>query len=149
MRVVLHADVDGVGTKGEIVEVADGHARNLLLPSGQAVKATPGAELQAEGMRRRRAVRDASDRASAESIAKVLVPATITVTAKAAGGEGRLFGSVGTADVADAIEQQTGIRLDKRKLVLDEPIKETGEFQVTAQLHPSVQFPVRIEVVGA
>ncbi len=148
MRVVLHADVDGVGTKGEVVEVADGHARNLLLPAGLAVKATAGSEAQAEGMRKRRAVKDASDRAGAEEIAKVLVPTTITVTAKA-GGEGRLFGSIGTAEIADAIEAQTGIVIDKKRLVLDDPIKETGEHQLTARLHPSVQFPVRIEVVGA
>lgn len=149
MRVVLHADVDGVGTKGEVVDVADGHARNLLFPGGQAVKATPGAEAQAEGMRRRRAQRNAVDRAAAEEVAKTLVPATITVTAKSAGTEGRLFGSVGTADVAAAIEAQTGIVVDKRKLALDEPIRETGEFQVTARLHPDVEFPVRFEVVGA
>ena len=148
MRVVLHADVDGVGTKGEVVEVADGHARNLLLPSGQAVKATPGAEAQAAGMRKRRAIKDASDRAGAEEIAKVLVPTTVTVTAKA-GTEGRLFGSIGTAEIANAIETQTGIVIDKKRLVLDEPIKETGEHQLTARLHPSVQFPVHIEVVGA
>ncbi|HEX7133381.1 MAG TPA: 50S ribosomal protein L9 [Iamia sp.] len=148
MRVVLHADVEGVGTKGEVVDVADGHARNLLLPAGLAVKATSGSESQAEGMRRRRAVKDASDRAGAEEIAKVLVPTTVTVTAKA-GAEGRLFGSIGTAEVAQAIEIQTGIVIDKRRLVLDEPIKETGEHQLTARLHPSVQFPVHIEVVGA
>jgi large subunit ribosomal protein L9 len=148
MRVVLHADVDGVGTKGEVVEVADGHARNLLLPAGLAVKATGGAEGQAEGMRRRRAIKDASDRAGAEEIAKVLVPTTVTVTAKA-GTEGRLFGSVGTTEIAEAIETQTGIVIDRRRLVLDEPIKETGEHQLTARLHPAVQFPVHIEVVGA
>ncbi len=147
MRVVLHADVEGVGTKGEVVDVADGHARNLLLPTGQAVKATPGAEDQAEGMRRRRATRDAVDRAAAEEVAKTLVPATITVTAKS-GTEGRLFGSVGTAEVAEAIEAQTGVVIDRRKLVLDEPIKEVGEFQATARLHPNVEFPVRFEVVG-
>ena len=99
-------------------------------------------------MRRRRAERDAIDRAQAEEIAKTLVPATITVTAKA-GSEGRLFGSVGAADVAEAIEAQTGIVVDKRRLVVDDAIKTTGEFQVTARLHPTVQFPVRIEVVGA
>lgn len=148
MRVVLHADVEGVGTRGEVVDVADGHARNLLLPSGRAVKATAGAETQAEGMRRRRARRDATDRAAAEEIAKVLVPTTVTIAAKAS-GEGRLFGSVTTTEVAHAIEAQTGITMDRRKLVLDEPIRETGEFQLTARLHPAVQFPVRIEVVGA
>lgn len=149
MRVVLHADVEGVGTKGEVVDVADGHARNLLLPSGRAVKATAGAETQAEGMRRRRARRDATDRAAAEEIAKVLVPTTVTVTAKASSSEGRLFGSIGTNEVARAIEAQTGITIDRRKLVLDEPIRETGEYQLTARLHSAVQFPVRIEVVGA
>lgn len=148
MRVVLHSDVEGVGTKGQVVEVADGHARNLLLPAGLAVKATGGAETQAESMRRSRAVRDASDRASAEEVAKTLVPATITVTAKA-GSEGRLFGSVGAHEVAEAIAAQTGITLDQRKLLVEEPIKEVGEFHVTARLHPDVQFPVRIEVVGA
>lgn len=148
MRIVLHADVNGVGTKGEVVDVADGHARNLLFPAGLAVKATPGAEGQAEGMRRRRASRDAVDRSAAEEVAKTLVPATITVTAKS-GTEGRLFGSVGTAEVADAIETQTGVVIDKRKLVLDEPVKELGEFQLTARLHPNVEFPVRFEVVGA
>ncbi len=148
MRVVLHSDVEGVGTKGEVVDVADGHARNLLLPAGLAVKATAGSEAQAQGMRKRRAIKDASDRAGAEEIAKVLVPTTVTVTAKA-GTEGRLFGSVGTAEIAEAIEAQTGIVIDRRRLVLDEPIKETGEHQLTAQLHPAVQFPVHIEVVGA
>lgn len=148
MRIVLHADVEGVGTKGEVVEVADGHARNLLLPTGQAVKATPGSEDQAAGMRRRRANADAVDRAAAEEVAKTLVPATITVTAKT-GPEGRLFGSVGPADVVEAIEAQTGVVIDRRKLALDEPIKETGEFQAMARLHPSVEFPVRFEVVGA
>lgn len=147
MRVVLHADVEGVGTKGEVVDVADGHARNLLLPSGRAVKATAGAETQAEGMRRRRARRDATDRAAAEEIAKVLVPTTVTIAAKAS-GEGRLFGSVTATEVAHAIEAQTGITMDRRKLLLDEPIREIGEFQLTARLHPAVQFPVRIEVVG-
>ena len=147
MRVVLHADVEGVGTKGEVVDVADGHARNLLLPSGRAVKATAGAEAQAEGMRRRRALKDATDRAAAEEVAKVLVPTTVTVTAKA-GAEGRLFGSVTSAEVAEAIEAQTGIVIDKRKLVVGEAIKEVGEHQLTAQLHPDVQFPVNIEVVA-
>lgn len=147
MRVVLHADVDGVGTKGEVVEVADGHARNLLLPTGKAVKATPGAEAQAAGMRRRRALKDATDRAAAEEVAKVLVPTTVTVIAKA-GGEGRLFGSVTTTEVAEAIEAQTGIVIDKRKLVIADAIKEVGEHQLTAQLHPNVQFPVNIEVVA-
>lgn len=146
MRVVLHADVEGVGTKGEVVDVADGHARNLLLPSGRAVKATPGAEAEAEGMRRRRAVQDANDRNAAEEIAKVLVPTKITVSAKA-GTEGRLFGAVTAADVAEAIEAQTGLVVQDKRLVIEESIKTVGEHQLTAKLHPSVQFPVRIEVV--
>lgn len=148
MRVVLHADVDGIGTKGQVVDVADGHARNLLLPTRQAVKATSGSEAQAGGMRRRRAREDAADRASAEEVAKALVTTPIAVTAKAA-AEGRLFGSVGPTEVAAAILGQTGIGVDRRKVVMAEPIKEVGEFEVTVRLHPEVQFPVRVEVTGA
>jgi large subunit ribosomal protein L9 len=148
MRVVLHADVDGIGTKGQVVDVSDGFARNMLLPLGRAVKATPGAEAQAEGMRRRRAKRDAVDRAAAEEVAKTLVPTTITVAAKA-GAEGKLFGSVGATEIAAAIDAQTGIAIERRKLFLDAPIKELGTFEVTARPHPEVQFVVSVEVVGA
>lgn len=148
MRIVLRSDVDNVGTKGEVLDVANGFARNFLLPRGLAMKATKGSETQAGSMRRGRAVRDAAARSAAEEVAKTLVPATISVAARA-GTEGRLFGSVTSHEIADAIGAQTGIEIDRRTLVIDEPIKTTGAHQVTARLHPDVQFPVSIEVVGS
>jgi len=145
MKLLLRSDVDGVGKRGDIVEVADGFGRNYLVPKGFAVKASPGITRQGEMMRRSRAVKDATDRAHAEEIAKVLVPAVITITRRA-GGEGRLFGSVTAADVADAVREQKGLELDRKDLHLDEPIKSTGQHYVNAKLHTDVQFQISVEV---
>ncbi len=147
MRVVLRRDVDTVGKKGDVLDVTDGYARNFLLPKGLAMKATAGAESQAASMRRARAVKDARDRGAAEDVATRLVPAVITIKARA-GTEGRLFGSVTASDVADAVAAQTGIELDRRRLHLDEPIKSIGTHQLTAKLHADVEFPVTVEVVA-
>lgn len=147
MKLLLRSDVSGVGKRGDIVDVADGYARNFLVPKGFAIKASPGVEKQAEAMRRSRAIKDAHDRAGAEEIAKVLVPAVITITARA-GGEGKLFGSVTTAEVAEAVQSQTGIDLDRKTLTIDEPIKTTGTHAVGAKLHSDVQFQINVEVVA-
>ncbi|MGI9600281.1 MAG: 50S ribosomal protein L9 [Acidimicrobiales bacterium] len=147
MKVVLRGDVDGVGRKGDVADVADGYARNFLLPNGLALKATPGIAAQAETMRRARALRNAEDRSDAEELATRLVPMVITIGARA-GDEGKLFGSVTTADVATALEQQASVELDRRVLEIDEPIKSTGTHHVMANLHPEVQFPITIEVVA-
>ncbi len=146
MRVILRADVAAVGTKGDVVEVADGFGRNFLLPRGLAMWASPGAEAQAAAMRRSRTVKDVVARGAAEEVAKTLVAATVTVPAKV-GSAGRLFGSIGTAEIAGAIAAQTGIEIDRRKLHLDEPIKATGTHLVPAKLHPDVEFPVTVEVI--
>jgi large subunit ribosomal protein L9 len=145
MKVLLRSDVDGVGKKGDIVDVAAGFGRNYLVPKGFAIKATPGVESQAASMRRSRDVRDAADRSAAEEVAKTLVPSVITVTGKA-GAEGRLFGSITTADVVEAVERQTGIKLDRRQLHLDEPIKSIGTHSVPARLHADVQFAITVDV---
>jgi large subunit ribosomal protein L9 len=147
MRVILRTDVETVGNKGDVVDVADGYARNYLLPKGWAMKASPGAEAQAEKMRRSRSIKDAADRSAAEDIATRLVPTTITITARV-GTEGRLFGSVGTAEVVEAIAKQTGIELDRRQVRLNEPIKESGTHLVPVKLHTDVEFPVTLEVGG-
>jgi large subunit ribosomal protein L9 len=147
MKVLLRADVPDVGKKGDVVDVADGFGRNFLVPKGLAIKATPGASKQAGAMRRARDVRDARDRGAAEEIATLLVPKTITITARA-GAEGKLFGSITTTDIADAVRAQTGVELDRRKLVLDEPIKSIGVHQVPAKLHTDVEFPVTVDVVA-
>ena len=147
MKVILRSDVDGVGKRGDVLDVADGYGRNFLLPRGLAMKATGGAADQAASMRRARDVRDASDRAAAQEIATKLVPTRITLTARA-GAEGKLFGSVTTTDIVEAVQAQTGIELDRRKLHIDEAIREVGTHRVTAKLHADVEFPITVEVVA-
>jgi large subunit ribosomal protein L9 len=147
MRLLLRSDVDGVGKKGDLVDVADGHARNYLIPKGFAIKATKNIETQAASMRRSRDQRDAADRSAAEEIAKTLVPTVITIASRS-GSEGRLFGSVTTTEVAEAVEAQTGIPLDRRRLHLDEPIKSLGTHTVGAKLHSDVEFVITVEVVS-
>jgi len=148
MKVVLRADLDQVGKKGDIVDVADGYARNYLVPKGLAFQATPGVEAQATAMRRGRDVRDASDRSAAEAVAKSLVPRVVTIAARA-GAEGKLFGSVTTTEIAEAVAAQTGIEIDRRKLHLDEPIRAVGQHLVPAKLHADVEFPITVEVVAS
>lgn len=148
MKVILRVDVDGVGNKGDICDVAPGYGRNYLIPKGLALVASAGAEKQADSMRRSRDVKDAAARSAAQDIASTLVPTVITISAKA-GAEGKLFGSVTTADVADAIVAQTGLEVDRRQLHLDEPIRTTGTHTVAAKLHAEVEFPVTVEVSEA
>jgi len=147
VKIILRADIDGVGKRGDICDVADGYARNFLVPKGLAMKASDGASAQAASMRRARDQKDAKARAAAEEVATKLVPTRITITARA-GSEGRLFGSITTSDIAEAVETQTGIRVDRRDLRLDEPIKALGEYSVPARLHPEVEFPISIDVVS-
>jgi len=147
MKVILRSDVSGVGKRGDICDVADGYARNFLVPRGLAMRATPGATAQAASMRRSRDVRDAQDRSAAEAIASKLVPTRITIPVRA-GTEGRLFGSVTTADIAEAVATQTGIEIDRKDLRLDEAIKSVGEHLVPARLHTDVEFPITIDVVA-
>lgn len=147
MQVILRSDLDGLGKRGDIVDVADGHARNYLLPKGLALKASAGAVEQAGRMRKARDLRDANDRDAARTIASTLVPKIITITAKA-GAEGKLFGSVTSQDVVDAVLEQTNIALDRRQLEV-EPIKSLGQHSVTASLHADVSFPITVDVVAA
>ena len=147
MKVILREDIDGVGKRGDICDVADGYARNFLVPRGLAMRATPGATAQAASMRRSRDVRDAQDRSAAQAIASKLVPTRITIPVRA-GTEGRLFGSVTTADIAEAVATQTGIEIDRKDLRLDEAIKSVGEHLVPARLHTDVEFPITIDVVA-
>jgi large subunit ribosomal protein L9 len=146
MRVVLRSDIDNLGKRGDIREVADGYARNYLLPKGHAIIAGSGLDAQATAMRRARDRRDARDREAAETIARLLVPEVIRIPARA-GAEGKLFGSVTSADVVAAVAEQTGIDLDRRRLHLDEPIRSLGVHEVPVKLHADVEFRVTIDVV--
>jgi len=146
MKIILRGDVEGLGRKGEIMDVADGYFRNFLAPKGLALKATAGAEHQAEAMRRTAALRDAASKADAEEIATTLVPRTITIAAKAGDG-GRLFGSVGPAEIVGAVDAQAGVSIDRRTLDLESPIKDLGEHTVMCELHPEVAFPISVSVI--
>ena len=147
MRLILRTDLDGLGKRGDIVDVADGYGRNYLLPRGLALVASEGAVDQAGKMRRARDTRDASDREAAQSIATRLVPKIITIEAKS-GTEGKLFGSVTVADVVDAVKEQTGVELERRQLTSD-PIRMIGQHTLTAKLHSDVSFPITVEIVSA
>jgi len=147
VRVVLRADVDNVGKKGDVLDVADGFGRNYLVPKGLAMVAAKGAVAQAAAMRRSRDVKDARDRESAEVVARDLVASVIRIPMKA-GAEGRLFGSVTAADVVDAVHAQAGVELDRRRLHLTEPIKSLGTHEVPVKLHTDVEFQITVEVVA-
>jgi large subunit ribosomal protein L9 len=147
MRVVLRTDLDHVGKRGDIVDVADGYARNFLLPKGHAIRATAGVNSQAAAMRKARDLKDARDRESAEVVARTLVPMVIRIPARAGSG-GKLFGSVTSSDIADAVAHQAKVTLDRRRLHLDEPIKSTGTHEVPVKLHSEVEFRITVEVVA-
>jgi large subunit ribosomal protein L9 len=146
MNVILREDIAGVGRRGDIVTVADGHARNYLLPRGLAFVATDGAVAQANAMRRRRDLRESADRESARTVAEALTVKTFTIKAKA-GNEGRLFGSVTTSDIAGALAAQAGVTLDRKKVV-SQPIRTTGNHTAVVRLHADVECTIKINVVG-
>jgi large subunit ribosomal protein L9 len=145
MKVLLRDDIAGVGRRGDIVKVAGGFARNYLLPGGKAIVASDGVEGQAEQMRRGRDLREAQDRGAAESQATLLAGAVIPITARAAAG-GRLFGSIGPSDVAEAIKSAKGVEVDRTHVLLPDHIKETGTFEVTVELFRDVATVVTVEV---
>lgn len=147
MRIVLREDVESLGKKGDLVEVADGYARNYLVPRGLALKATKGVVAQSEAMRRNRDAREVRDRATAQELADRLTASPIVVTARAGEG-GKLFGSVTTADIAAAVESATGVELDRRKLTLTEPIRELGDVEVPLRLHADVEVVLAVSVAA-
>lgn len=148
MKVVLRDDVENLGTKGDVVEVADGYARNFLVPRGLAMKATKGVLAQAESMRRSRAAKEVRDREAAQAQASQLAGTRLEIKARA-GVEGKLFGSVTSSDIADALKAQFGVEIDRRRIALEEPVKEISEVEVAVKLHTDVVVPVIVVVVAA
>lgn len=146
MKVILRSDLANVGKRGDICEVTNGFARNFLMPKGLAFAATDGAVTQAKSMRRARDLKDAADRSAAETIASKLVSSAVQISARA-GTEGRLFGSITSSDIVDAVKAQTGVQLERRHVHINDAIKSTGSHSVTVKLHSDVQFPVNITVV--
>lgn len=146
MKVVLRSERAGLGKRGDIVEVADGFARNFLLPKGHAILATDGVVHQAEAMRKARDSRDLKLKASASELAEALERLEIRIEARAK--DGKLFGSVAQHDIVDAISALGGPAIERRRVDLDEHIKTTGTHQVKVRLHPEVVATVSVEVVG-
>jgi len=147
VKIVLRDDVENVGRKGDLIEVTDGFARNYLVPRGLAMKATKGVVRQADAMRRSREAREARDLESAQALADQLTGRRIALRARAGEG-GRLFGSITSADVVDAVREQTGVELDRRKTQLAEPLKELGAVDVPVKLHPEVEVTLTVDVVA-
>jgi len=148
VKIVLRTDVEQLGKKGDLCDVAPGYARNYLVPRGLAMVASKGAEKQAAAMRRNREVRDSREREQAQGAAAKLVASPVQVPARAGEG-GKLFGSVTSSDVADAIQAQRGIEVDRRRVGLDEPVKELSEVDVEVKLHTDVTVTVTVAVVAA
>ena len=148
MKVILKADVRGKGKKGQMIEVAEGYARNFLMPKGLAVLATADAVNTMRMNDKATQERIAREKAEALAVSKQLRELTVTVTAKG-GGNGRLFGSITNAEIAEALEKKAGIKLDKRKLVLNETIKNVGTYTVTCKLGYEITAPLTVKIEEA
>jgi large subunit ribosomal protein L9 len=148
MKVILTKDVEELGNKGQVVNVADGYARNYLVPRSLAVKATDGALRQAEAMRVAREEALIAARQEAEGYAQSLTGTRVVVAARA-GDEGKLFGSIGDGDIAAAITKFTGITVDRKIVEIDAPIREIGLHEVMLRPHSEVEFAVTLDVIPA
>ena len=145
MKVILRANVEGVGNTGDLVDVANGYAQNFLMPKGLAMRATEGAATQAEAMQRSQELRGVKEREGAEELGQQLQAQTIAILARV-GQDEQLYGSVTTSEIAEAVQAQTGIVLDRRDMSLEEPIRTVGIHQVDMRLHSDVRIQITIEV---
>jgi large subunit ribosomal protein L9 len=148
MKIVLTQEVRNVGAPGDVVDVADGFARNFLIPRGLAMRATRGTLKQVELIRRTREVREIRNLEQAQELAARLGSLKITVPAKA-GDAGRLFGQVTPTQVAEAIVKAGGPKIDRKRLHIEAPIKSLGAHRAHLRLHPEVEAAIGIEVVRA
>ena len=148
MKVILTQDVKGKGKKGQMIEVSDGYARNFMLPKKLAIEATPDAVNTMRMNDKATAERIAREKAEALATSKKLREMTVVVTAKG-GGNGRLFGAVTTQEIAAALEKQSGIKLDKRKIVIADPIKNVGTYTVTCKLGYEISAPLTVKIEEA
>ena len=148
MKVILLQDVKGKGKKGQMLEVSDGYARNFMLPKKLAIEATPDAINTMRMNDKATQERIAREKAEALATGKKLRELTVIVTAKG-GGNGRLFGSITNQEIADALAKQAGIKLDKRKIVIADPIKNVGTYTVTCKLGYEISAPLTVKIEEA
>lgn len=144
MEVILREDIDNLGARGQVIKVADGYARNFLLPKKLAVTATESNKKIIEQERQAHLRKEAKLQGEAQDLAKLMTGVSITITQKA-GENDQLFGSVTSKDVADGLAAK-GFTVDRRKIQLDEPIKQLGEFKVPVRLHRDVTAEVTVTV---
>ena len=148
MKLILTQDVGGLGAPGDVVEVAPGYGRNYLVPQGLAILATRGAEKQIATIRRAREVREVRDLGQAKEISTQLSSLRVRLPARSGDG-GRLFGSVTSSDVVDAVQSAGGPKLDRRLITLAAPIKSLGNHTVKVKVHPEVEATLTLEVVAS
>jgi len=146
MKIILHKEVEKLGAPGDVVDVADGYARNFLIPRGMAAPATKGAARHADRLRQAHDKRTRAAQEAAQAVADRLTAGPIRVAAKA-GEDGRLFGSITIQHLAEEIEKAAGVSVDRRH-VTAEPIRSVGTHEVTVHLHPQVNATVTVEVVA-
>ena len=145
MKVIFLQDVKGKGKKGQMAEISDGYARNFLLPKKLAMEATPDAINTMKMNDKAAAEKAAKERAEAVEVSKKLREMTLVVTAKG-GGAGKLFGSVTSQEIADALKAKSGIVIDKRKIVLSDPIKNVGTYTVQCKLGYEITAPLTVKI---
>ncbi len=148
MKVIFLQDVKGKGKKGQMAEISDGYARNYLLPKKLAMEATPDAINTMRMNDKAAAEKAAKERAEAVEVSKKLREMTVVVTAKG-GGAGKLFGSVTSQEIADALKAKSGIVIDKRKIVLSDPIKNVGTYTVQCKLGYEITAPLTVKIEEA
>lgn len=145
MIVILNRDVKGTGKAGDIVKVSDGYARNMLIPKGYAKEATEGNVRNLEKQKAIAAEKKAEEKAEAQALAEKINKRSVTIKTKAGEG-GRIFGSITSKDIADALADQHKLTVDKKKIQLDNPIKQTGELTVDIKLYPEVMAKLKVTV---
>lgn len=148
MKIVLTQEVRTLGAPGDVVEVADGYARNFLIPRGLAMRATKGTLREVDKIKRTREIKEVRDLEQAQQLQNQLGSLQVRVQAKAGDG-GRLFGQVTPTQVADAVSKAGGPKIDKKRLHFDAPIKSLGAHQVHLRLHPEVEATISVEVQKA
>ena len=148
MKVILLQEIRGIGKKGQIIDTSDGHARNYLIPRKLAVEATAHTLNEIEAKKKAEQHRQLSELEAAQALGKSLSQTKIEIQVKT-GENGKLFGSVTNKEIASALSAKTGLTVDKKKVILDEPIKTTGEKQVEVKLHPQVSARITVEIVPA
>lgn len=147
MIVILNRDVKGTGKAGDIVKVSDGYARNMLIPKGYATEATEGNVRNLEKQKAIAAEKKAQEKAAAQALAEKINASSVTIKTKAGEG-GRIFGSITSKDIADALSDQKKLTVDKKKIQLDNPIKQTGEMTVDIKLYPEVMAKLKVTVTA-